>query len=292
MKNLKVPTLAAVCLVATSAVLLAATPAPAPLGDKSELQGVRGITEPYRSLILKAGGKRQPPWSGKIGKVMVQEGDTVEVGSILVELEHGEEEIEARMRKLIAESDAELRSASERTRVLGSISAASRALYERTKSISKEDIEKKELEFRLAGAELERLKVVKERERLESELASESLAKRMLRSPIRGIVNKVFMHDGESCEPVDPLIQVVDISRGYFVGNVEEKIGRALSKGQSVELRVQTGAELSPVTGTISFVSPVVDPSSNLMLVKVEFQNPTGQIRPGVPGIMIIPQSK
>ena len=76
------------------------------------------------------------------------------------------------------------------------------------------------------------------------------------RDPVRGILNKVFMHDGESCEPVDPLVQVVDISRGYFVGNVEEKIGRAFTKGQQVELRLQTGPELAPVTGTISFVSP------------------------------------
>jgi len=103
------------------------------------------------------------------------------------------------------------------------------------------------------------------------------------------VVAKVFMHDGESCEPVDPLIQVVDVSKGYFLGNVEEKIGRNLSKGQSVALRIQTGLDSTPVTGTVVFVSPVVDPSSGLMVVKVEFPNPGGTIRPGVAGVMVLP---
>ena len=89
--NLRSLALAAVSFVATSAVLIAAAPAPPPLGTKdTEVAGVRGITEPYRSLILKAGGKRQPPWSGKIAKVLVEEGDTVEVGQILIELDKSE----------------------------------------------------------------------------------------------------------------------------------------------------------------------------------------------------------
>ena len=288
----RVPALAAVFFVATSALVCAATPQPGPQGPPpSTLEGntVRGITEPYRSLILKSGGKRQPPWSGKIAKIMVEEGDTVEVGQILVELDHSEEEIEVRLRKLIAESTAELDSASTRERILGNLSDAAHKLYERTKSISHEDIERKELEYRLAAAEKVRLLVVKEREKLEFGLAAESLGKRMLRSPIKGVIAKVFMREGESCEPVDPLIQVVDVSRGYFLCNVEERVGRKLSKGQSMDLKIQTGTEFTPLTGAIAFVSPIVDPSSGLMLVKVEFTNPSGVIRPGVAGVMAIP---
>lgn len=275
------------CLLFAGAAL-AATPAPSPFQPPPE-GSIRGITEPFRSLILKPHGKRQPPWSGRIAKVLVQEGDIVEVGQVLVELDHSEEEIEARLRKLIADSDAELRSAVERERTLGMLADAARKLYERTKSISKEDVEKKDLEYRLAVAEKERLQTIEERERLESEMATESLAKRVLRAPIRGVIARVFLREGESCEPVDPLVQLVDVSRGYFNCNVEEKLGRTLTKGQTVQLRLQAGSEFVPVNGTVSFVAPVVDPSSGLMLVKVEFENPQGNVRPGVAGLMIPP---
>ena len=288
----------AVLMLASAAFAHAGSPvAPAPLGPPAaesggattELVAVRGITEPYRNLILKSGGKRNPPWSGKIARVCVEEGDTVQAGQVLVELDRSEEEIDARIRAFVAESQAEVHSASEKEHILGALLDASKKLYNNTKSISREDIERKELEYRLAAYERQRMQVVKEREKLEATLAADELAKRTLRSPIAGVVGKVFMHEGESCEPVDPLIQVVDVSRGYFVGNVEEKLGRKLSKGQSVALHIQTGTEQTELVGTVSFVSPVVDPSSGLMLVKVEFQNAGGVIRPGVAGVMLIP---
>ena len=292
----------AVLVLMSAAVAVAGTPLappPAPLGppsaeggaSKSELVTVRGITEPYRNLILKSGGKRQPPWSGKIARICVEEGDQVEAGQILVELDRSEEEIDARIRTFIADSPAELNSAQAKEHILGSMLGASKKLYEATKSISREDIERKELEYQLAAYERQRMQVVKEREKLEATAAADALGKRTLRSPIAGVVAKVFMHEGESCEPVDPLVQVVDVSRGYFLGNVEEKVGRTLTKGQAVPLRIQTGTEQASVNGTISFVSPVADPSSGLMLVKAEFQNPGGVIRPGVAGVMLL-QSK
>jgi multidrug efflux pump subunit AcrA (membrane-fusion protein) len=41
--------------------------------------------------------------------------------------------------------------------------------------------------------------------------------------------------------------------------------------------------------GRVAFVSPVVEPASGLMMVKVEFPNADGQVRPGVPAAMVIP---
>ena len=38
----------------------------------------------------------------------------------------------------------------------------------------------------------------------------------------------------------------------------------------------------------IEFISPVVDPASNLREVKVVFRNPDGKIQPGVNGEMIL----
>jgi len=177
------PALGAVLVLAGAGLVGAATPT-APLGPppadggggRSDAVAVHGITEPFRNLILKSGGKRNPPWSGKIAHVCVEEGDAVEAGQILVELDRSEEEVDARIRAFIAESAAELNSASAKERILGSLLEAARKLYDKTRSISREDIERKELDYQLAAFEHQRLQVVKEREKLESIMAKDSLA--------------------------------------------------------------------------------------------------------------------
>lgn len=249
---------------------------------------VAGLTEPYRSITIKAGGRRTPPFSARISRVAVSEGDVVQDNDVLVEMDASEDALEARVRRMIADSKAEIHSAQEKERTLGALLEASRKLYLRTKSISMEDLDRKELEYRLAVAERQRLEVVKEREKAEAELADASLAKRTIRSPIGGTVVKVYLHEGETAEPNDALVQLVDTTRGFFVGNVEEKVGRTLERGQRVGLKIQTGSVQAAVEGTITFVSPVVDPASGLLAVRVEFPNLEGNIRPGVPGQMII----
>jgi multidrug resistance efflux pump len=84
-------------------------------------------------------------------------------------------------------------------------------------------------------AEKERLESAEERERIEYEMARESLRKRSLTSPIQGTVIKLFLDEGEGCQENQPLVRVVDASRGIFITNVEEWIGRTLRMGQTVD---------------------------------------------------------
>jgi multidrug efflux pump subunit AcrA (membrane-fusion protein) len=57
------------------------------------------------------------------------------------------------------------------------------------------------------------------------------------------------------------------------------------------ELTIEMSAPGGPVTlnGTVVFVSPVVDPASGLMRLKVRFRNADGRVRPGVAGMLQIP---
>ncbi len=119
-------------------------------------------------------------------------------------------------------------------------------------------------------------------------MALENLRKRRLQSPIGGVIIKLFLDVGESNEPEQPLVHLVDTSRCLLVSNVEEPLGRTLRKGQSVELKIRTGSGSIPKKGIITFVSPVVDPASGLLEVKAEFENKNGAVRPGVEGFMLL----
>ena len=59
-----------------------------------------------------------------------------------------------------------------------------------------------------------------------------------------------------------------------------------------MNLEVEAGEKHEQFTGTIYFVSPVVDPASGLMRVKVIFENPEGRIKPGVAGRMLMQENK
>jgi RND family efflux transporter MFP subunit len=259
-------------------LLCAGVAAPSRAGE----EGVRGITEPVGHATLSA---RVP---GVIRVIRVREGGRVAAGDVILELDREQEELEVARRKLVWESRAELDSAAERVATFKMDLDATRRLFEQSQSVSRDEMEKKELEYKLAVAEHERLKVAEERERIEYEMAVEQLARRSLVSPLGGVVTKVHLEVGESCEPNTPLADVADASRFHFLAGVDAATGRGLAPGDAVRF-VAEGEEGPGVAGEILFVSPVLDPASGLQAIKAVFDNTDGGIRPGTSGRMVLP---
>ena len=112
--------------------------------------------------------------------------------------------------------------------------------------------------------------------------------KRIFKSPINGTIIELLLDEGETCQEQQPLVHVVDTSKCRFICNVEEQIGRNLKRGQTVELEIKAGSGSVNKEGKVIFVSPVVDPASGLLVIKVEFENHDGMVRPGVSGEMIL----
>lgn len=243
---------------------------------------VSGITKPIKDVTLSA------TVVGTVSTIFVREGMAVGKGAAILEFDKKLEALEEERRRLIWESKAEVRAATARVLTLKSLLESTRELFKSTGSVSKEDLEKMELDYELAVAEKERLESAEERERIEYEMARESLRKRSLTSPIQGTVVKLFLYEGETCQENQPLVRVVDAGRGIFVSNVEEWIGRTLRMGQTVDLKIRTGDESIAKKGTIVFVSPVADTASGLIEVKAEFDNQDGLVRPGVSGSLLL----
>ena len=244
---------------------------------------VSGLTEPVKDVTLSS------EVAGQIAKIFFKEGDHLSKGSIILELNKKFEELEVKRNKLVWESKVEVNSASTRAETLKSLLESTRSLFKAMGSVSKEELETKELEYKLAVAEHDRLKIAEERERIEYEMALEKLEKLILKSPIQGIVTELFLDEGENCEPRQPMVHVVDTSKCLLICNIEAPLGQNLKKEQSVDLEIPVGSQIVHKKGTIIFVSPVVDPASGLLTVKSEFENPDGSVRPGVAGSMIIP---
>lgn len=235
-----------------------------------------GMTEPYHDALLSAAV------SGRIDSIHHREGAVVEAGDLLVSLDHRMEELEVERRRLMMESTVEQEAAGNQVAVLAENLEATRRLFESTRSVSREQLAQLELDHTLALAELRRIEEARLRERIEHAMAVEQLARREIRAPFPGTITEVLLELGESCEPRQPVVRLVDLHRGYFVANVAAGPSDGLLVGATVQLEIQD----QQLPGRVDFVAPVVDPASGLRRVKVYFENPDGRIAPGSIGRM------
>ena len=216
----------------------------------------------------------------------MREGDRVEAGQVLLELDRRQEELEVERRRLIADSRAEVDSAAARVATLQAALAGTRRLFETTQSVSREELDKAELEWKLAQAELGRLEIAEERERIEYKMALEQLRRRSLTAPAAGVINRIEIEAGENCDPRQPLLHLVDSSRYYFVASAAATRVADLRVDMPVVIDVPVGRRLAQQRGRICFVSTVVDAASGLQEFKALFDNPEHAVRPGVSAVL------
>ncbi|MEM7365901.1 MAG: efflux RND transporter periplasmic adaptor subunit [Pseudomonadota bacterium] len=242
------------------------------------------ITESYKDAILSF------TVPGRITRIHYRAGAVVSNGDIIVDLENRVESLEVERRRLIWEDKSDLKAAEAQRDTFSELLASTQGLYESTGSVSREELSRAELEFNSADAEYSRLLISEQREKVEYQLAQASLAQRSLKAPFDGTVVEVSQDEGEISEAYEPIVQIVDVSQGFLVCNVEEATGRHLNSGDELSFDIPKGAQTLSGQALVEYVSPVVDPASGLLKVRLRFDNDAGQIRPGVPGYVTIPE--
>ncbi|MBM9592395.1 efflux RND transporter periplasmic adaptor subunit [Leptospira sp. 201903075] len=133
-------------------------------------------------------------------------------------------------------------------------------------------IERAELE--MAKANLEAIK--------KSVESTELLIKESnLKSPLTGIVATRAKEKGEAVKEGEPVFIVVDTSQVLLRFNVSESDAGFLQNGTSVKFTVDAlGKE--EMNGKIHIISPIIDPQSRSLEVKVIANNTNGKLRPGM----------
>jgi RND family efflux transporter MFP subunit len=253
-----------------------------PLSAAAQQWTPRGITEPYKDATLSA------TVSERISAILCQEGQVVRAGTVILELEREEETLEANRRRLIAESKAELNAARQRLETLQLDLEATRQLYENTQSVSREELLQKELECKLAEAELEGLGIAEEREQIEYQIARVQLEKRLVRAPFDGVIVKIYPEVGENCSPQDPLVRIADITKCRLIVHLEGAVSRRVTERTAAQVRIDGLGNPNILAGMVEYVSPVVDPSSGLREVKVLFDNDGNRVNPGMTGTLLL----
>ncbi len=239
-----------------------------------------GVVEPIHDVLLGF------PVPGRVARLHQEEGARAESGGALMELDARAEELEQARRRLIFEDQTELEAARAREALLEEDVAALRQLFERTGSVSREELNQKELEHRLSGIAVERLIIAKERERVEYEMSEVYLSQRRIVAPFDGVVAEVLLQEGESASANQPVIRFVDDSVCFLTLHIPSRIAAQVHVGQSARVRFAEGDEVEKV-GHVAFIAPVADPASGLRRVRIEFVNDAPKVIPGTLGVWI-----
>ncbi|TWT23465.1 efflux RND transporter periplasmic adaptor subunit [Luteimonas marina] len=196
--------------------------------------------------------------SGVALEVLVEEGQQVRAGQVLVRLDADRARLQA------AQSSAQLRKLE--------------ANYERAKQLEAQQM--------VSANDLDQLRYDLENARAVNRLANLELSYTNVVAPISGVIASRDIKPGNFVQINSPIFRIVDSSRLEATLNVPEREIAKLKPGQAVELT----ADALPgkrFTGTVDRVSPVVDTGTGTFRVVTAFAG-DGELQPGMFGRLAI----
>jgi cobalt-zinc-cadmium efflux system membrane fusion protein len=98
-------------------------------------------------------------------------------------------------------------------------------------------------------------------------------------APRSGTVLKREITIGQVIQPADPAFTIADLSGVWIIANVPEEDAGQLQNGMEVEVRIPALPQ-QKLTGRLSFVSPIVDPVTRTVEVRMDVANPAGLLKP------------
>ncbi len=210
----------------------------------------QGLVMPFLQVSVSS-----PVLQEVIDHVLVQEGDTVKEGQILIELRKEKEELEVKQAQQVV---LQRRFTAE---------GAQKLFNE--KIGSKETALEKQTELELAKIQLAAAEV--------------RLKEKTIRSPLNGIVVKKYKEAGEAVDRVEKLLDVVNIDQVYVQFYLDPKLMQTIKQDVEVPVRFPVIGNQDFI-GRVSFIDPRIDAGSGLFRVKVLIDNADHKIKAGMRG--------
>jgi HlyD family secretion protein len=250
-----------------------------------------------------------------VTRVLVNRGDHVRAGQVLAVLEsadlasaanesqHQIEEAQAAYDLLTGatavddrtKAEADVQSATETLdaakKVYENRAAAQKegALAQKTVDEAKLAMMQAQIQYETAQRHLEALSQVGQKQSVRGaeaqvnaakahyESAKVQLSYAQITSPIAGVVADRAVYPGEMATSGSPLVSIVDISDIVARANVPVKEASAIKVGRPARIAGPDG----DIPGTVTVVSPAVDPTTTTVQVWVRASNPEEKLKPG-----------
>ncbi|TWU03606.1 efflux RND transporter periplasmic adaptor subunit [Neorhodopirellula pilleata] len=142
--------------------------------------------------------------------------------------------------------------------------------------------ERAQLEVRRAHEQREQLTVQTQLAKNHVDEIRTTLRQHVMAAPTQGVIVSVEHRAGEWVEPGTPIATIVNLERLRVEGFVKEADAGRIAIGDTAEVFVQQSETAVRAKGTVIFVSPDINPVSDLVRVFVDVDNAGGRLRPGL----------
>ncbi len=204
---------------------------------------------------------------GKVEKIFVEEGDRVEAGHKLAQLEKTDFMLTVR------QADAALSMAEANFSKAKAEWARAEELFNRGIS-SQQQYDMVKSAFEVAEASVKQAKA-------DLELARNQLSNTDVTTLFGGTVTHEYVDIGERVNPGQPLFEVAEIDPVEIEIGVSDKRFSELKLGQTVNIAVDGYPEKS-FAGTVKKIQPAIDPMTRTFNVIVGIANPEELLKPGM----------
>jgi RND family efflux transporter MFP subunit len=211
---------------------------------------------------------------GLLKKVYIKEGEFVKSNTLILKLDDMLQQLDVKRKMQIYKDDSQFQAKKESLDIMKQDYESSKELFEKTGSISLDELNKLKLQYIALDAEVKTLLLKKKQDKIELDIAKEILNKYSLKSPINGYVSKINFEVGEWIKTGDKILKVVNTDTCYAEFNIKKEDFYTIKKNQKINLNITIGNDkIITKKATISFISPFADDASGLVLVKAKFKN-------------------
>ncbi|MGB7327434.1 MAG: efflux RND transporter periplasmic adaptor subunit [Rubripirellula sp.] len=235
---------------------------------------IEAFSEPYLVVDVSS------PEVGVINQTLVREGDEVSQMQWLSQLDDRVLQKSLELARTAKDATGSRMAAESEVKVRQDQLDGYRKLSKQGNASDRE-LQRSEADFHQATARLQSVEEELEVRRLEYERVRAQIRQRRIESPIDGVVVAIRKEVGEFVSPNDPVImRLVQLKSLKAVFSVPFSAAKDLKSGQQVVLRF--GVNDQQFDAMIEFVSPIADPESASVSVKVRIANDERLIPSGV----------
>lgn len=217
--------------------------------------------------------------NGIMTKVLVDRGDWVKQGQVVAQLEATVEQASVALARVQAESTTSIAAHEARVELARKELARVRDLAS-SQSVAARLLDQAETDLVVEQLALDQAHEEKRVAGLELERAKANLELRTIRSPVTGVVVRVYTSASESVED-KPIMQIAQIDPLYVEAIAPVERMGAIREGMVLQVHPEEpiGGQL---TATVSLVERVVDASSGTFGIRLKLPNPEGKIPAGL----------
>ncbi len=209
--------------------------------------------------------------TGLLASILVERSDSVKKGDIIARIDSGVERKSVDLAALRTQDASEVQTAivarefakRERNRLL---------LLFRKKLVSKQELDKAVTELELAERKLEQARARAAQTREEWKVAKAQLSRRVIRSPIDGIVAERYLSEGQRVRD-QPLAKIIKVDPLHVEVVVPATWYQRIQRGDTMSITPGLPG-FKAREGKVLIIDKIIDAASNTFRVTLELDNP------------------